>query len=233
MDPKAVQDLNIRTLTILLDAVGTTRIDNFELCSFAVETLTGTSGSVVLSTSPRDADTNSIPITPGKAQAVGRTGITTWYIHNRTAQTGKTLVITIGGPGTNVSPGYSTAVGSASAENQVVQIALETAAVADLDELTAALATNLTSLAFGQVAVGLTQVQLTAQAIADGFQVVIKASVNNTGIVYLGITGVLTTTGFELSAGESMALKITNLNKVFAIADAALQSVSWIVEKAA
>ncbi len=233
MQPQVTQELNIRTLRILLDAVGTTQIQNFEICSFAVETMTGTSDSVVLSTSKVDADTASIPITPGKAQSINRTGITSWYIHNRTAQSGKILVITIGGPGTSVSPGYSTSAGSANAENQASQIALETLIEAETDALADALATNLNAIAANQATIGTSQAQLATQAIPTGFPVVIKASVYNNGIIYLGPTGVTTATGFELSAGESVALRVNNLNVVYAIADAIGQTLTWIVEKTA
>jgi len=225
-------ELPIRQIVIDLGVVGKTTIENFEICSWCVETMTGVSGYTYLSRSSNDMDPSAIPITPGKSQQIGRTGATTWYVWNRVAQTGLTLILTLGGPGTSVNPGYSTTSGSANAENQALQLAQETAAATAAAAIALELA-NQTSLAAGQVTVGATQVQLTAQAIDDGYEVCIKALVTNTGTIYLGVTGVLTSTGFELSAGESISLRITNLNLVYAIADAAAQKVCWIVEKAA
>jgi len=79
----------------------------------------------------------------------------------------------------------------------------------------------------GKVAIGLAAVQLTAQAATRG--VIVKSLAGNTGKIYLGnAAGVLTTTGFELSPGDSISLPLTNANLVYAISDTAAQTVCWI-----
>jgi hypothetical protein len=79
---------------------------------------------------------------------------------------------------------------------------------------------------YGQTTIGTTEVQLPAAACVKG--VLVKALSTNTGIVYIGKTGVLATTGYELTAGEAVTIEVDNVNKLFAIADTADQKVSWI-----
>ncbi|MBZ5529729.1 MAG: hypothetical protein LAN71_17770 [Acidobacteriia bacterium] len=71
----------------------------------------------------------------------------------------------------------------------------------------------------------------TAEAIA-GSQVIhsvtVKALSTNTVAVYIGGTGVTTTTGFELLAGESISLDISNLATVFCISGSASQIIRFI-----
>ena len=79
----------------------------------------------------------------------------------------------------------------------------------------------------GQATVGTSATQLGSNTLKQG--VVIKASSSNTGIVYLGSTnGVTTSTGFELGAGETVTLPITNTNLVYLIATDINQIVSFI-----
>ena len=65
----------------------------------------------------------------------------------------------------------------------------------------------------------------------------IKAPAANTGIVYVGATGVLATNGLSLSAGEAMRLKLNDINlgslnntEVFAIADTANQKLEYLYQ---
>jgi len=92
------------------------------------------------------------------------------------------------------------------------------------------LGSRSTSPQHGQVTVGTSVVQLPDVAIPDGFAVVIKAMNSNSGKVYIGGSGVSTSNGYELGAGEAVGLKVSNLNYVYAIADTADQKVCWIVE---
>ena len=128
------------------------------------------------------------------------------WIVNLSAQSGKELKFTIGGPGTYVSAGTT---------YNGVPVA------------------NRSSLAHGQVTVGTSAITLSASSISvpDGFAVHIKASVKNTGLIYVGITGVTTTSGHELSAGEKVDLFVTDLSTIYLIADTADQKASYIVEK--
>jgi len=70
----------------------------------------------------------------------------------------------------------------------------------------------------------------TAEAIASSQtikSVTIKALSTNTVAVYIGATGV-TTSGFELLAGESVSLDVNNLSLVFVISGSAAQIVRYI-----
>lgn len=71
----------------------------------------------------------------------------------------------------------------------------------------------------------------TAEAIATTqavHSVTIKALSTNTVAVYIGGTGVTTTTGFELLAGESISLDVSNLATVFCISGSAAQVIRYI-----
>jgi hypothetical protein len=78
----------------------------------------------------------------------------------------------------------------------------------------------------GQTSVGLLQVQLPNNAVY--MSVTVKANNGNSGTVYVGVTGVTTSTGFELGAGESVSLPVDNTNRIFVIADAASQTISYV-----
>lgn len=58
--------------------------------------------------------------------------------------------------------------------------------------------------------------------------VVIRASVTNTGTLYIGGSGVSTSNGIPLTAGESLKLPIDDANKVYAIASVDNQALSWV-----
>ena len=59
-------------------------------------------------------------------------------------------------------------------------------------------------------------------------EVVIQASASNTGIVYVGATGVTTTTGIALNAGDAFSFNIDNIDNVYVIASANNQAVSYV-----
>lgn len=58
--------------------------------------------------------------------------------------------------------------------------------------------------------------------------VTVKALAGNTGLIYVGLTGVTSSTGFELSAGEQIFIPITNTNVIFIDSSIDAQSVSFI-----
>jgi len=146
------------------------------------------------------------------------------WIVNTAAQAGKTLKISIGGAGASLSAGTSATGDATEAKQDSIITVLGT--LEDKFE-------NQGSLAFGQTTVGTSEVVLAAsQAVPHGFAVVVKALGANTGKVHVGLTGVLITTGFELSAGASVSVYVANLNLIYCIADTAAQKVSYIVEKA-
>lgn len=80
----------------------------------------------------------------------------------------------------------------------------------------------------GQTDVGTTAVQLTETPTACVKGVLVKAFSTNSGIVYLGKSGVTVDNGYELTAGETVVVEVDNVNKVYVIASAAGQKVSWI-----
>lgn len=83
------------------------------------------------------------------------------------------------------------------------------------------------SLIHGQSTIGLSAIQLSSNSLKQG--VVIKASSSNTGSIYIGSSsGVTTSTGYELGAGESVTIPINNTNLVYLISNIASQSVSFI-----
>ena len=79
-----------------------------------------------------------------------------------------------------------------------------------------------------QTTVGTTAVQLTATSTPCKKGVLAKALSTNGDKVYVGKSGVTTGTGYELTAGETVAIEVDNVNKVYAIAGAAGQVVCWI-----
>ena len=58
--------------------------------------------------------------------------------------------------------------------------------------------------------------------------VTIKALTTNTVAVYIGASGVTTANGFELLAGESVTLDVSNLATVFCISGSASQVIRYI-----
>ena len=79
----------------------------------------------------------------------------------------------------------------------------------------------------GQASVTATASQLSSQAVV--VSVVVKASNNNTGTVYIGFSsGVTASNGFELGPGESLTLPVNNVNKLYAISNSGSQNISYI-----
>jgi len=87
------------------------------------------------------------------------------------------------------------------------------------------LAAGGTSVLSGQIAVTGSAVAFSSNAIKS---VTIKALVGNTISVYVGPTGVTTSTGYELIAGDSITLALANTNTIYLIASTTGASVSWI-----
>lgn len=75
--------------------------------------------------------------------------------------------------------------------------------------------------------------QLTTLDIGAAKGVLIKASFNNSGTVYVGKSDVTAATndatdGMELGPGESVTIPVDNANKVYIIASVANQRVFWM-----
>jgi hypothetical protein len=79
----------------------------------------------------------------------------------------------------------------------------------------------------GQTTVGLTAVQITATPTAIK-SVTIKALSTNTDIVYVGFSNaVITSTGFELTAGQAWCIDIDDLSNVWVISNATGQKICY------
>lgn len=83
----------------------------------------------------------------------------------------------------------------------------------------------LTSIAGGRVTVGTATAKILGTATCKCVSV--EALSANTGIIYVGTSGVSTAVGWELAA--PIAIDIDNANKVYVIANQAAQKVCWMV----
>ena len=159
-------------------------------------------------------------------KAFGWEGEKQVWIVNTAGQAGKTLKISIGGVGASLSAGTNAASSGDATEAKQDDIITELGLIKDKFG-------NLASLAHGQTTVGVTEVVLAStHAVPNGFAVVVKALGVNTGKIFVGLTGLTISTGFELSAGESVALYVADVVTVYLISDTAAQGVSYIVESA-
>lgn len=90
------------------------------------------------------------------------------------------------------------------------------------------------SFSHGSKAVGTSEVALTATSDDENLKgILVKAASTNSGIVYVGKTGVTAnsaeaTDGFELTAGESVFIEANDPSIIFVIASATSQKVFWI-----
>lgn len=76
--------------------------------------------------------------------------------------------------------------------------------------------------------IGTTALQLTTNAAPLNLGVRIKALAGNTNKVYVGLTGVTTATGFELSAGNDVLVPCKDASTIFVVGGATGQEVRFI-----
>ena len=57
----------------------------------------------------------------------------------------------------------------------------------------------------------------------------IMASISNTGIIYVGATGVTAATGIALYAGDVYSVDIENIRSIFVIASVDTEEVEWVI----
>lgn len=84
------------------------------------------------------------------------------------------------------------------------------------------------------VAVIGTAEQLSAQAVPDGFAVVIKAKSTNTDVVHVANSKADAETdanAYRMTANEILTLFVSNLNEIWVDADVATEGISFAVEK--
>lgn len=78
-----------------------------------------------------------------------------------------------------------------------------------------------------------TAVQLnggTSISVPNGSALAVRAAGGNTGNIYVGDSGVSSSNGFVLGAGESVSMPIDDVSKVHIDSDNDGEGVSWIVE---
>jgi hypothetical protein len=86
----------------------------------------------------------------------------------------------------------------------------------------------VTTMTHGQVSVGTSAVQLTTAIRTLLRGVTIKSIAGNSGKVYVGNTSAVTTsTGYELSAGNSAIFPTKDPQHLWIISDTASQMVCW------
>lgn len=87
------------------------------------------------------------------------------------------------------------------------------------------------TLQTGQTTVGTSAVQVTSSDIGCVQGVTVRAAAANAGTVYIGnSSGVTTSTGFELGAGQAEFFAVEKVDLLYAIASEASQSISWKAE---
>lgn len=72
-------------------------------------------------------------------------------------------------------------------------------------------------------------VQLTSSSVDCRKGMLVKAAGANTAKIYVGESGVTTTTGFELAATEQVVLPVLTASEVYSIAESGTQSASFVV----
>lgn len=72
-------------------------------------------------------------------------------------------------------------------------------------------------------------VQLTSSTTECRRGIVVRANAANTEVIYVGEVGVSATTGFELSAGDSVVLPVLSADEVYAISAAGTQSACFVI----
>jgi len=80
----------------------------------------------------------------------------------------------------------------------------------------------------GQTTSNTSAVQLSASSTVPTNGIVIEALIANAAVVYIGGSGVTTSTGFQLSPGQSLTLTC-NLNTIYVIGSNATDKVCWSV----
>lgn len=96
---------------------------------------------------------------------------------------------------------------------------------------------NLSKSAFdhgSKSGIGVSAVQIKTDSIIVKHGVVVKSSVTNSGVIYVGNSDVTANTdddtdGFELFAGESVTLPVDNVNKIHVIASETGQKAFWVL----
>lgn len=115
--------------------------------------------------------------------------------------------------GVTLSDGQSAALGLDVSGNLLVNVAAGGGAVAS-------------SFSNNQATVGTSAAALPSNALING--VIVQALSTNTVSIYIGGSGVTTSTGFELQPGQATSIAVNNTNLIYAISGSAAQGLCFI-----
>lgn len=85
---------------------------------------------------------------------------------------------------------------------------------------------NPTTPVNGQATVGTSAAALASNSLTNG--VIVQALSTNTVSIFVGVSGVTTSTGFELQPGQATSVAVTNTSSIFAISGSAAQGLCFI-----
>ncbi len=83
-----------------------------------------------------------------------------------------------------------------------------------------------TVLVSGQQTVTGSAAALTSGALSEG--VVLEALSSNTVSIFVGKSGVTTSTGYELQPGASIGIAVSNMDKIFVVCGSTSPVVTWV-----
>jgi len=81
----------------------------------------------------------------------------------------------------------------------------------------------------GKSSIGGTAVQLTSSTVDCRRGILVKAAGANTAKIYVGESGVTSSTGFELAAGEQVVLPVLTPSEVYVVGASGSQAASFVV----
>lgn len=84
------------------------------------------------------------------------------------------------------------------------------------------------TLSTGQKTLGSSSTQMTSTSVAPTNGVIVQALSGNAASVYVGVSGVTTSTGFELQPGQAVGLVPTNQNVIYGISTNGTDGVCWV-----
>ena len=128
-----------------------------------------------------------------------------------------------------VSDGLDVGAGNAGSETQRVSISTDDVNLAAINASTSARSTFDHG---SNLDIDATAEQITSTSFAAKKGVLLKAGIDNSGIIYIGNSdvtagGTASTDGMPLSAGESIEIEVDNPNKLYAIGSTIDQKIYW------
>lgn len=112
----------------------------------------------------------------------------------------------------------ATGIGASSSSTQRVAVSTDSTIALSAGAAVIGYLANPSTIYSNQYTVTASAASVGSQALSNG--VVITAKSSNTGVTYIGPSGVTTGTGYALSSGQSISYAVTNLSAIFAIGTA-------------